>query len=256
MIEHIEQNINALSRIQRFAVFFKNYMSVWAVIAAALPIPITSMKLIPTYSAQTPVLSTYTSLFCFLLLGFIFYSRHALARLMFKSAVTGDHLSRIASLVRMAPMLLIVASLSMVFLYHWTLDNSIKTALKENNKVVIVNIVRELEKNPGYLDAENKITWGRLNEMEKVEPNYQSLMNKIPVSMLKLEDFYDGDLILKTWPRHRIPNGLLLMALYFGIFIFAECAFILMAIKEYMQDVLKLTENDLIAIQTANLPSQ
>lgn len=75
-------------RIVGFAHFLKNYMSASAVVTAALPIPITKLGLIPTYSAMTSLLSAYTSLFCFLLLGFIFNSRHALARLMFPDFVS------------------------------------------------------------------------------------------------------------------------------------------------------------------------
>ena len=37
-----------------------------------------------------------------------------------------------------------------------------------------------------------------------------------------------------------------LMINYFGIFLFAEAAFILMAIKEYLQDYLKLNDRDLM----------
>jgi len=35
-------------------------------------------------------------------------------------------------------------------------------------------------------------------------------------------------------------------ALFIGIFVFAEASFILMAIKEYLQDLLKLSDLDLI----------
>ena len=37
-----------------------------------------------------------------------------------------------------------------------------------------------------------------------------------------------------------------LLALYLGIFVFAESAFIVMAIKEYLQDLVRLSEIDLI----------
>jgi hypothetical protein len=36
------------------------------------------------------------------------------------------------------------------------------------------------------------------------------------------------------------------MACYLGIFLFAETAFLLMAIREYLQDLLKIREEDLI----------
>jgi hypothetical protein len=77
-------------RVISFAKFFKNYMSISTIVTAALPIPVTSFGLIPTFHAQTKLLSVYTSLFCFLILGFIFYIRHELARIMFESECYGD----------------------------------------------------------------------------------------------------------------------------------------------------------------------
>jgi len=79
----VEPNPTEAKRVKTFATFFKSYMSVSSLVVASLPIPATSLHLIPTFGAQTKLLSVYTSLFCFLTLGFIFYSRHPLARLMF-----------------------------------------------------------------------------------------------------------------------------------------------------------------------------
>src|SRR5438046_1398210 len=70
-------------RVRAFASFFKNYMSISSVIVAALPIPVTAFGALPTFADQKAILSTYTSLFCFLVLGFIFYVRHGLAHWMF-----------------------------------------------------------------------------------------------------------------------------------------------------------------------------
>ena len=82
-------------RIQAFARFFKNYMSVSSFVVAALPIPITSLGLIPTFADHRTLLATYTSLFCFLLLGFVFYVRHTLARWMFPEACVPEKLQRL-----------------------------------------------------------------------------------------------------------------------------------------------------------------
>ena len=49
--------------------------------------------------------------------------------------------------------------------------------------------------------------------------------------------------VAESW---QIEGGDLLMFLYLGIFLFAEAAFILMALKEYLQDLVKLSEQDLI----------
>jgi hypothetical protein len=52
--------------------------------------------------------------------------------------------------------------------------------------------------------------------------------------------------ILNKSELWQIPYGTGLLALYLGIFVFAESAFIVMAIKEYLQDLVRLSEIDLI----------
>ena len=44
-----------------------------------------------------------------------------------------------------------------------------------------------------------------------------------------------------------IPGAFGLVACYLGIFIAAEGAFVLMAIREYLQDLLRLSEDELIS---------
>jgi hypothetical protein len=184
-------------RIKTFARFFKNYMSISAIIAAALPIPVTWFRLIPTYSAHTSLLAVYTSLFCFLLLGFIFYSRHALARWMFPNFFSrGDRLKLRKFVVSVLPATLIAASLASLFGYHYLLGISVR----------------------GYAHW-SEFPQGTTNYMEWI-------LNKS-----------------ELW---QIPYGTGLLALYLGIFVFAESAFIVMAIKEYLQDLVRLSEIDLI----------
>lgn len=176
-------------RVKAFAHFFKNYMSVSAVVAAALPIPVTSFKLIPTFAAQTPLLSTYTSLFCFLLLAFIFYSRHALGRAMFPQ--DSYRIARIRAIViGIAPAALIFASLVCVYCYHVWLSKSVSAV-------------------------------GSYSSSDSTE-------------------------ILQKLPLWKIPDGEALMFWYLGVFVFAEAAFIMMALREYLQDLLKIQEEVLI----------
>lgn len=178
-------------RIQAFARFFKSYMSVSSVVTASLPIPVTAMQLIPTYAAQTRFLSTYTSLFCFLLLAFLFYSRHALARAMFRKRGSG--------LIAVAPLVLIVASLSVVFAYHATLDASVREAQ-----------AIYLQKGIGV---------------------------------------YSTQAILAQTDPLEIPRATTLIGLHMAMFLAAECAFILMALREYLQDLLGLDEVQLIGVK-------
>jgi hypothetical protein len=184
-------------RVRAFASFFKNYMSVSAIVAAALPIPVTSLHLIPTYSAHTSLLSTYTSLFCFLLLGFIFYSRHSLARWMFPDFFDRANQLKLGnSIVSFLPGALIVASLASLFSYHYLLGESIRC----------------------------------YRHWEDIDPKATSYI----------------DWILTKSELWQIPWSGGVMALYLGIFVFAESAFIMMAIREYLQDLANLSEVEII----------
>jgi len=106
-------------RVRAFATFFKSYMSVWTIVIAALPAPVTALKLIPTYDAHRYLLSVYAPLYCFLLLGFIFFSRHTLGRRLFYPESVAYAWSngasrwfsfRMSGLVTLAPMLLLFVS--------------------------------------------------------------------------------------------------------------------------------------------------
>lgn len=171
-------------RVQAFALFFKRYMSISTLVVASLPIPVTALGLIPTLAVHTKLLSVYTPLFCFLMLGFIFYSRHKLARIMFPEHFTElgfvlPRWARIArSLIRSLPFFLIALCLGSVLSYHSLLGTA------------------------------------TTNDFEMARPS---------------------------------PLGSsLLMLLYLSIFLTAEAAFIMMAVKEYLQDLVGLTEMDLI----------
>lgn len=219
------------TRVRAFAIFFKRYMSISTIVVAALPIPVTSMGLIPTFSAQTKLLSVYASLFCFLTLGLIFYLRHQLARIMFHEHYFGTRGSQWvkflrAGLIGLFPLLLITASIVSVFQYNDVLVlNSRKIAEKPTRIEVLESLeAGEKDRYPYGLSY----TLPMLPAEEK-DTNPRSFNN-----ILKYTDLDD------------IPFGSRLMLLYLAIFMTAEAAFILMALKEYLQDLIKLTEWDLI----------
>jgi hypothetical protein len=175
-----EPSLTESLRIIGFANFFKKYMSVSALFAASIPIPIASMKLIPVYSAQRGFLTVYACLICFLLIAFVFSIRHRLSVWMFSD-------SKRAGLVSALPMLLIVSTLVCIFMYHETLKVSLD-ALRSRGTSASTN------------------------------------------QLLTQADYSE------------IPESLLLAAYYLGIFISAEAAFVFMAIREYLEDVLGLNE--------------
>jgi hypothetical protein len=184
--EHAKNTQSKPTRLAGFANFFKGYMSVSTVVAASIPIPITSWKLIPIYAQQRGFLTVYASLFCFLLLAFVFSIRHRLAAPMFfKSGLSG--------IVAALPAVFIALTLGCVIGYHAILQYSI----------------------------------GQLHDV------------------LGFSNFPTKDL-LEQMDATQIPYAVELAACYLGIFIFAELAFVLMAIREYLQDALRLDEVELL----------
>lgn len=169
--------------LDSFARFYKRYLNVWSVAAAALPVPVTSLHVIPTYEAQRPFLMLYTSLFCFLLLGFAFYSRHAIARGLAPKRAGGFAHAALLLL----PGVFILATFGFILAYHWTLQLSL-TDLRLMGVSATTKVI--LEK-ADYLE---------------------------------------------------IPQAVWLALWYLGMFISAEAAFILMALKEYLLDAHALTE--------------
>src|SRR4051794_34673614 len=121
------------TRLALFANFFKGYMSVATIVAAAIPIPITSWKLIPIYSQQRGFLTVYSSLFCFLLLAFVFSIRHRLAGPMF---VRGW----VSGLIAALPAVFIALTLGCIVIYHGLMQQSIK----EVHELGVVLTITEL----------------------------------------------------------------------------------------------------------------
>lgn len=181
-----ERNV-APVRVARFANYFKTYMGLSTVATAALPIPLTVFNIIPMFEVHRRVFSAYTSMFCFLLLAYVFYMRHPLARLLFGR-------KRLSHLL---PLIGVIGAILFFATYHVLLDDSITS----------------------------------------VKARYEYSNNGPPST----------DQILKEWPTDRIPNGLLLIGAYVAAFVFAEFAFVIMATREYMQDVLNIGEIELYA---------
>ncbi|HEY1986821.1 MAG TPA: hypothetical protein VGG85_15500 [Terracidiphilus sp.] len=172
------------TRIATFAHFFKSYMSVSTIVAASIPIPITNWRLIPIFSQQRGFLTVYASLFCFLLLAFVFSIRHRLAVPVFSRG-------RLGAFIAALPFIFILLTLACILAYHGVLQQSI----------------------------------GELRELG-LRNTTSDLLDKVDAS--------------------EIPHALALAASYLGIFLFAESAFVLMAVREYLQDLMHLDETALL----------
>ena len=172
-------------RLAGFARFFKSYMSISAVVAASVPVPVAVLRLIPVYAQQRGFLSVYASLFCFLLVAFAFSMRHALAAQIFYRGTLRKTLA-------MLPAASIAICMGCIAGYHWTLEHSLAT-------------------------------WAARG----VTASSEAILSKADLT--------------------EIPGALPLTLYYLGIFVFAEAAFVLMAMREYLQDLLQLGERQLIA---------
>jgi hypothetical protein len=171
-------------RIETFANFFKSYTNVSTVVAAAAPVPVATLKLIPLYSQQKGFLTVCASLLCFLVLAFVFFIRHSLAKAMFSTG-------RQAFVIKTLTLLFIGSTLGCLFGYQATLRESLQQ-------------LRDI----GAIGS----TSGLLEQTDYAE----------------------------------IPRSLALGAYYLGIFVFAEAALVVMALREYLQDVLRLDEGVLL----------
>src|ERR1017187_6387658 len=106
------------SRIRVFANFFKSYMSVSTIVAASIPIPVATWNLIPIFSQQKGFLTVYASLFCFLLLAFVFSIRHRLTIWMFSVGLR-------SLLIAVLPFVFMMLTVGCILAYHATLQQSV-----------------------------------------------------------------------------------------------------------------------------------
>jgi len=181
------------ARFQQFTSYFKKYLALGSVGCGVLPAPLSYFHVIPTFQAQFKFLTGYVTVFCFLALGFIFYSRHSIARWIFRSSKKRNWKAK--ALVAWLPLVLMLASLGCLSAYHLLLQISLTQAIT---------------------------------------------------------DFYSrgvnmtDQLALATTPFEDIKFALPLMISYLGVFLAAETSFAIMAIREYMQDILNLEDAEIV----------
>jgi len=226
-------------RVEAFANFFKKYMSVSTVVAAALPIPVTYLRFIPTYHFQTKLLSVYASLFCFLVLAFIFYNRQVLARWMFIYYFAG-----------LPPYLLMqTASQFDPYLAETPKERAEREERERQQDLEEKRVERRWKRSRSLRDFTISVIplFLILLSLGSVFAYHTVLTDSV---MLYQGEFSAQgstfDEVLQHAEPTRIPQESLLMFLYLSIFVTAEAAFVLMAIKEYLQDYLQLDDENLI----------
>jgi hypothetical protein len=217
--EIVMKQLPSAERFKAFATTFRRYMSVAALVAAALPIPVTAWQLIPIFERQSGLLQVYTPLFCFLIFSFVFYSRHWIGRATYKGYVAEVGRTAEGTVPRrlfqpyglaVLPLLFIVATVVCVILYHQTLNLALE----------------DLE----YYAS----------------PQGAAETNKLLSSAYVFDERDVERVFLEDTLLFEIPYGVRLIMLYILIFACAEMAFVLMYLREYLQDILKLSDVELI----------
>ena len=201
-------------RLKAFTKFFRAYMAA-AFGVALLPVSLAKFGAVDAFADEEKMLSLFTSLFCFLTLAFIFYQRHALGRWMFpeftvEEAARGD------------------------------------------------SIAASDETQRSRLEALRRVRWGK-----------RAAMTAIPLVLILSAAYcawmYVGTVdqgIVKArflYPLVEAKRATLLMqssldnpfvfparGYYVALFVTAEAAFIMMATKEYLQDLLGLEDREVI----------
>ncbi len=172
------------AKARAFASFFTNYMGLWCVVVAMLPVPVTRLGLIPVYESQRAILPSVATFFCFLALAYVFNVRHGLARSMFAPGLLWPDADPRAGAAKIAPITgplasMIVGALAFASIYLWAFEVGRSSA---------------------------------------------------------------------SFPQlpHDAAHAVVLALSYVGTFLLAEGAFAMMAVREYLQDVLRLTDAEVI----------
>jgi hypothetical protein len=228
---------------------------VLAVIIALLPIPVTALGLLPAYSVQARFLVFYAPIVCLLTLGYLFYVRDSLAKLLFADVLNPSperyqYLYYPASrrgrrlrwtLLTLFPALLLGASFGCFTLYTRLLMESVALATPIPETSPLETALAPRDSALAAAPAQPRGYSQSSRDTTSVTPRIATLDGApAPETATSPED------VLRTTSIDNIPMFTALSALYIGIFVSAMVAVIVMALKEYAIGALGLSEQALV----------
>lgn len=247
----------SLASVPTYSSGFRRALSLGAVITAILPAPVGYFQLLPAYTIQTKFLIFYGPLVCFLTLAYLFYVRDSLARAMFADLLDpspgpdpyyGEPLSasirrairRVRSVVlALLPVALLLTSSYCAVEYLRLVNRSVGEAIEQ--KLRDPSQLRETGWARGSaadtIPLAPKVRTRRRSAARSTRPD-TAMPAPSPDSLRQL--------VLNTAKVDDIPSFTRLNVLYLGIFLTAEIAFILMALKEYAKEAMGLSERDIM----------
>lgn len=216
-----------------------------------LPVPVTLLGLLPTYRSQARFLVFYAPLICVLTLGYLYYLRDVLARVLFAQIIrpsddldpyyrqtlhgwASHTLARARSvIVTCLPALLLLTSYYCVTRY----------AARLNDSVLLASDMYRMQ------FARQRITFvdsaaDSATTTVRPVPGKAEAGTEPPFDLADLQQV--REYALRSAGIADIPLFTELTALYLGAFVAALAAVITMSLKEYAKEAMGLTETDLV----------
>ena len=245
-------------QVPAYSTGFRRALSVAAFVTSLLPAVVAILELLPTYRIQAKFLIFYGPLVCFLALSYLFYIRDALARAMFAGILRPtveanpyysetfreslhSILRRVRSLIlALLPIALLLTSSYCAIQYLRLVNESVSEASEQKRRTASVR-PQEVGSLPAPSDSGSSKRLTRRGRKAAAELAPSETQSPAPVSPDRIRQD-----VLQSSGVDDIPAFNRLNIWYIGIFLCAEMAFILMALKEYAKEAMGLSERDMV----------
>jgi hypothetical protein len=254
---------------QGYSTAVRSILAFTALAVTLMPVPITYLKIIPTYQKHAWFLIFYAPFLCLLTLCYLFYVRDSLARTIFADVLDppappdpyyresfGDQLKRgfrrlKGALLGILPAVLVLISMYCVSRYFAAFDRSVgvsidtygASAAGRDTTVGMTDRRASLgSRGPGTREPGSKGPAKRSRAQVQTPPA-DTARDSLPLSS---DSSAVRNYVLRTSEIDDIPRLAELTVLYVGAFVALLVAVALMALKEYAKEALGLSEHELM----------
>lgn len=239
------------SPLAQFVALFRRYINLMTLAVAALPLTLTGTGAVPSFAAQRGQLAVYTSLLSALVVAFLFSIRHFLARVLFpdqyaEAWLIGRWLRRwpvaaggwrflVAAFWHVAvPVLLIAVAARNAYHYAATLDVA--------TVVARADLALQARQQPG----DTALAGLRAALLASVDSGEAAASAHAERILTGVADPLPADSVRALYAQE-VPFGQALFRSHVRLHMAAAAAFVLLALREFLQNVLALGEKDLVA---------
>lgn len=239
------------SPLAQFVALFRRYINLMTLAVAALPLTLTGTGAVPSFAAQRGQLAVYSSLLAALVVAFLFSIRHFLARVLFPDQyadawLVGRWLRRwpvaagswrflVAVFWHVAvPVLLIVVAARNAYRYAATLDAA--------TVVARADLALQARQERG----DSTVAALRVGLLAAVDSGQAVAAARAERVLTAVADPLPADSVRAAYAQE-VPFGEALFRSHVRLHMAAAAAFVLLALREFLQNVLGLGEKDLVA---------